>query len=129
MHGSCDLARLGELVLEDGGDVDGGEVEIAEGRLEGLLHHLGVDAAAYDMFRDLVWILLGIVIPDAVIYNLISLFGCRPIAASWDLSLATTAKCLDQLTKYMALSVLTIIIDVFELVLIPIVIPLQMSKC
>ncbi|KAF2440319.1 hypothetical protein P171DRAFT_524396 [Karstenula rhodostoma CBS 690.94] len=80
-------------------------------------------------FRLLVWILLGIVIAYAIIYNLMSLFGCRPIAASWDLSLATTAKCLDQLTKYMALSVLNIIIDVFELVLpIPIVVPLQMSN-
>jgi hypothetical protein len=52
-------------------------------------------------FRILVWILLGIVVSYAVIYNLISLFGCKPIAASWDLSLAPTAKCLDQLTKYM----------------------------
>ncbi|KAF9735137.1 integral membrane protein [Paraphaeosphaeria minitans] len=58
-----------------------------------------------------------------------SLFGCRPIAASWNLSLTTTAKCLDQLTKYMTLSVLNIIIDVFELALpIPIVIPLQTSN-
>ena len=79
-------------------------------------------------FRILVWILLGIVISYAVIYNLISLFGCRPVAASWDLSLLGNAKCLDQLTKYMALSILNIIIDVFELVLpIPVVVPLQMS--
>jgi hypothetical protein len=51
-------------------------------------------------FRILVWILLGVVISYAIIYNLISLFGCEPIAASWDLALAPTAKCLDQLTKY-----------------------------
>ena len=96
-------------------------------------------------FRILVWILLGIVISYAVIYNLMSLFGCKPIAATWDLSLAPTAKCLDQLTKYEALSILNIIvcimtptpetatnslqIDIFELVLpIPIVVPLQMSN-
>ncbi|KAL5454807.1 hypothetical protein PMIN07_007354 [Paraphaeosphaeria minitans] len=80
-------------------------------------------------FRVLVWILLAIVISYAIIYNLMSLFGCRPIAASWNLSLTTTAKCLDQLTKYMTLSVLNIIIDVFELALpIPIVIPLQTSN-
>lgn len=61
-------------------------------------------------FRILVWILLGIVISYAVIYNLMSLFGCKPIAATWDLSLAPTAKCLDQLTKYEALSILNIIV-------------------
>ncbi|KAF2650158.1 hypothetical protein K491DRAFT_697546 [Lophiostoma macrostomum CBS 122681] len=79
-------------------------------------------------FRILVWTLLGVVVTYAVIYNLISLFGCRPIAATWDLSQLPDAKCLDQLTKYMALSILNIIIDVFELILpIPVVVPLQMS--
>lgn len=64
----------------------------------------------------------------AVVYDLISIFGCKPIAASWDLRLLPAAKCVDTLTKYMALSVLNIIIDVFTLVLpIPVVIPLQMS--
>jgi hypothetical protein len=57
-----------------------------------------------------------------------SIFGCKPIAASWDLRLIPTAKCVDTFTKYMALSVLNIIIDVFTLILpIPVVIPLQMS--
>ena len=80
-------------------------------------------------FRILVWILLGIVVSYAVIYNFMSVFGCKPIAATWDLSLLATAKCFDQLTKYLALSILNIIIDVLELILpIPIVLPLQMSN-
>ena len=65
-------------------------------------------------FRILVWILLGIVISYAVIYNLMSLFGCKPIAATWDQNLAATAKCLDQLTKYEALSILNIIVCTME---------------
>ncbi|KAF2640115.1 hypothetical protein P280DRAFT_452571 [Massarina eburnea CBS 473.64] len=79
-------------------------------------------------FRVLVRILLGIVVTYAIVYDLLSIFACKPIAASWDLRLAPTATCIDTLTKYMALSVLNIIIDVFTLVLpIPVVVGLQMS--
>jgi len=79
-------------------------------------------------FRILVWILLGVVVTYALIYNLMSVFGCQPIAATWDLTQLPGATCLDQLTKYLALSILNIIIDVFELVLpIPVVLPLQMA--
>jgi hypothetical protein len=78
-------------------------------------------------FRVLVWLLLCVVVTYALVYNIISVFGCRPIAATWDLKLLASAKCMDQLTKYMALSILNIIIDVFELLLpIPVVLPLQM---
>ena len=65
----------------------------------------------------------------ATVYDLVSIFGCRPIAATWDLRLVPGATCLDQLTKYMALSVLNIIIDVLTLILpIPIVVRLQMPR-
>lgn len=45
------------------------------------------------------------------------MFGCRPLAASWDVKLLSSANYIDQLTRYMALSVLDIVIDVFTLVL------------
>jgi hypothetical protein len=79
-------------------------------------------------FHTLIWTLVGIVVIYVVVYDLLSIFGCKPIAASWDLRLAPAAKCVDLLTKYMALSVLNIIIDIFTLILpIPVVVPLQMS--
>lgn len=80
-------------------------------------------------FRILVWMLLGVVVSYAIIYNFVSFFGCRPIPATWDMTLRATADCMDDYVKYMALSVLNIVIDVFELALpIPIVLPLQMSN-
>jgi len=79
-------------------------------------------------FRVLVWSTVAVVITYAIVYDLISIFGCQPVAATWDLRLAPGAKCVDPLTKYMALSILNIIIDVFELALpIPVIAPLQMS--
>jgi hypothetical protein len=61
------------------------------------------------------------------VYDLISIFGCRPLAASSDLRLLSSATCIDQLTKYIALSVLNIIYDVFTLVLpLPVIARLQM---
>lgn len=80
-------------------------------------------------FRILVYILAVTVVVYATVYDLISIFGCRPLAASWDLRLISSATCMDQLTKYMALSILNIIIDVFTLVLpIPIIARLQMPR-
>ncbi|KAF2021460.1 hypothetical protein BU24DRAFT_487875 [Aaosphaeria arxii CBS 175.79] len=79
-------------------------------------------------FRWLVWTLIGIVTTYAVVYNLLSIFACWPLAATWDATLMPTAKCIDPLTKYVALSILNIIIDVFTLVLpIPVIAPLHMG--
>ncbi len=83
----------------------------------------------HSWFRVSVWILGAIVIVYAAVYNLISIFGCRPLAATWDLRLLPAATCIDQSMKYMALSVFNIIIDVFTLVLpIPVIARLQMPK-
>ncbi|KAJ8110395.1 hypothetical protein OPT61_g6750 [Boeremia exigua] len=80
-------------------------------------------------FRVLVWTLAVVVVVYVAVYNLISIFGCRPIAATWDLRLMESATCMDQLTEYMALSILNIIIDVLTLVLpIPIIARLQMPR-
>jgi hypothetical protein len=77
----------------------------------------------------LVWILIACVVTYATVYDLVSIFGCRPIAATWDLTLLPGATCMDPSTKYMALSVLNIIIDVFTLVLpIPIIARLRMPR-
>jgi hypothetical protein len=79
-------------------------------------------------FRILVWTLAAIVITYVVVYNFMSIFGCQPVAATWNLEVMASATCMDPLTKYMSLSILNIIIDVFTLVLpIPVVAPLQMS--
>jgi hypothetical protein len=91
-----------------------------------LLFYLRLSPARW--FRFLVWTLIAIVITYAVVYDVMSIFGCKPLAASWDLRLMPTAKCVDTFTKYMALSVLNIIIDIFTLILpMPVVVPLQMS--
>ncbi|RYN50785.1 hypothetical protein AA0114_g5830 [Alternaria tenuissima] len=80
-------------------------------------------------FRTLVHMLIACVIVYATVYDLVSTFGCRPIAATWDLTRLPGAVCMNQLTKYMALSVLNIVIDVITLVLpIPVVARLQMSR-
>ncbi|KAF2632806.1 hypothetical protein BU25DRAFT_427630 [Macroventuria anomochaeta] len=71
--------------------------------------------APHRWYRSLVWILLTVVVAYATAYVTVSVFGCKPIAASWDLRLAHEASCLDQYTKYMALSVLDIVIDLYRL--------------
>ena len=77
----------------------------------------------------MVHILIACVIVYATVYDLVSTFGCRPIVATWDLTRLPGAVCMNQLTKYMALSVLNIVIDVITLVLpIPVVARLQMSR-
>jgi len=83
--------------------------------------------APHRWFRSLVRMLLTIVVAYATAYVTVSIFGCKPIAASWDLRLADRAICLDPYTKYMALSVLNIVIELLVLILpIPVVLHLQM---
>ncbi|KAF6805343.1 integral membrane protein [Colletotrichum musicola] len=80
-------------------------------------------------FRIIVMSLIGIVIAYSVSYQLLSLFGCRPVYASWDAEALKTATCVDKETVYMVLSIANIIMDVVILVLpMRIVIPLQMAR-
>ncbi|KAF6828494.1 integral membrane protein [Colletotrichum plurivorum] len=80
-------------------------------------------------FRIMVMSLIGIVIAYSVSYQLLSLFGCRPVYASWDAEALKTATCVDKETVYMVLSIANIIMDVVILVLpMRIVIPLQMAR-
>ncbi|CAI6287712.1 unnamed protein product [Periconia digitata] len=79
-------------------------------------------------FRVAVWILIGITSCYGLMYNLLSIFACKPIAATWNLALMPQAECVGVLPKYMALSILNIVIDVLTLILpIPVVWKLQMS--
>jgi hypothetical protein len=79
-------------------------------------------------FRTLVCGLIGIVSAYSVAYLLISIFGCTPVAASWDLSIPSP-KCVDTLTSYMVLSIANIVMDCCTLALpIPVVLPLQMAR-
>ncbi|KAF4776916.1 integral membrane protein [Colletotrichum scovillei] len=80
-------------------------------------------------FRIIVTSLIGIVIAYSVAYQLLSIFGCRPIYASWDAEALKTAHCVDKETIYMILSIANIIMDVAILLLpLKIVIPLQMAR-
>jgi len=76
------------------------------------LHLFYLRLSLQPRFRALVWILFGITVTYGMVYNLLSIFACKPVAATWDLTLMPEAKCVHVLTKYMALSVLNIIIDV-----------------
>ncbi|KAK1459946.1 integral membrane protein [Colletotrichum melonis] len=80
-------------------------------------------------FRIIVTSLIGIVIAYSVAYQLLSIFGCRPIYASWDTEALQTAHCVDKETICMILSIANIIMDVVILLLpLKIVIPLQMAR-
>lgn len=80
-------------------------------------------------FRIVVMTLIGIVTAYSITYQLLSLFGCRPVYASWDAVALKTASCVDKETVYMVLSIANIIMDIVILVLpLKIVIPLQMAR-
>lgn len=65
----------------------------------------------------------------AVIYAMISIFGCRPISASWDLALAEEGQCVDKPGFFLAASIANIVMDLAILLIpIPIVIPLQIPR-
>ncbi|KAJ0367779.1 hypothetical protein COL154_003000, partial [Colletotrichum chrysophilum] len=79
-------------------------------------------------FRIVVMTLIGIVTAYSIAYQLLSLFGCRPVYASWDAVALKTASCVDKETVYMVLSIANIIMDIVILMLpLKIVIPLQMD--
>lgn len=65
----------------------------------------------------------------AVAYALTSIFSCRPIYASWDLTASATATCIDKEMFYLAASIANVCMDVIIL-LVPlrIVVPLQIPK-
>ncbi|RYP13069.1 hypothetical protein DL767_010942 [Monosporascus sp. MG133] len=62
----------------------------------------------------------------ALVYALISIFACRPIYASWDLTAMHTATCVDKGKFFLAASIANVIMDLVILILpLPIVLPLQ----
>ncbi|KAF5663060.1 L-fucose permease [Fusarium circinatum] len=64
-----------------------------------------------------------------VIYAMISLFGCHPIKASWDLAAQAIGKCVDKFGFFLAASVANVIMDMVILLLpLRIVIPLQIPR-
>ncbi|KAF4984314.1 hypothetical protein FZEAL_465 [Fusarium zealandicum] len=80
-------------------------------------------------FRILVQILVGLFIAYAVVYAMISLFGCQPIYASWDLVAQATGKCVDKFGFFLAASVANVVMDLIILLLpLRIVIPLQIPR-
>ncbi|TEA21783.1 Satratoxin biosynthesis SC1 cluster protein 4 [Colletotrichum sidae] len=81
-------------------------------------------------FRRGVWFLITTVTCYSIVYVFMSIFSCKPIRASWDLSIPVKeVVCLDKLTVYISLSVANIVMDILILLLpIPVVVPLQMAK-
>ena len=76
-------------------------------------------------FRTLVFLLIGAVGSYTVVYIILNVFPCRPIAAAWNLDIED-AKCIDPWNAYWALSILNILMDVATLVLpIPVVVKLN----
>ncbi|KAL2674007.1 hypothetical protein Neosp_012453 [[Neocosmospora] mangrovei] len=80
-------------------------------------------------FRIIVQVLAGLFITYAVVYAMISLFGCQPIKASWDLVAMATGKCVDKFGFFLAASVANVVMDLVILLLpLRIVIPLQIPR-
>ncbi|KAJ4171391.1 hypothetical protein NW754_013160 [Fusarium falciforme] len=80
-------------------------------------------------FRRIVQVLAGLFITYAVVYAMISLFGCQPIKASWDLVAMATGKCVDKFGFFLAASVANVVMDLVILLLpLRIVIPLQIPR-
>ncbi|KAM5354876.1 hypothetical protein ACJ41O_001522 [Fusarium nematophilum] len=80
-------------------------------------------------FRILVQVLAGLFSLYAVIYAMISLFGCQPIKANWDLAAQATGKCVDKFGFFLAASVANVVMDLVILLLpLRIVIPLQIPR-
>ncbi|KAH7254905.1 hypothetical protein B0J15DRAFT_559357 [Fusarium solani] len=80
-------------------------------------------------FRRIVQVLAGLFITYAVVYAIISLFGCQPIKASWDLVAMATGKCVDKFGFFLAASVANVVMDLVILLLpLRIVIPLQIPR-
>lgn len=75
----------------------------------------------------LVWSLIALVSVYSVAYFFLSIFGCSPVEASWDLSIVEPT-CVDKLTLYMVLSIANIVMDFCTLALpVPVVLSLQMA--
>jgi hypothetical protein len=87
--------------------------------------HLSPDRS----FRRLVQGLIACFGLYGVVYALISIFGCVPIYAAWDLVAQATGKCINKTQFFLAASIANVFMDVIIL-LIPlrIVVPLQIPK-
>ncbi|KAF4964764.1 hypothetical protein FSARC_7363 [Fusarium sarcochroum] len=80
-------------------------------------------------FRIVIHVLIGLFALYALIYAMISLFGCQPIKASWDLAAQATGKCVDKFGFFLAASVANVVMDLVILLLpLRIVIPLQIPR-
>ncbi|KAF4960164.1 hypothetical protein FGADI_1183 [Fusarium gaditjirri] len=62
-------------------------------------------------FRIVIYILVSLVGLYALIYAMVSLFGCQPIKASWDLAAQATGKCVDKFGFFLAASVANVVMD------------------
>ncbi|KAF5545791.1 L-fucose permease [Fusarium mexicanum] len=80
-------------------------------------------------FRIVIYVLISLFGLYALIYAIISFFGCQPIKASWDLAAQATSKCVDKFGFFLAASVANVIMDMVILLLpLRIVIPLQIPR-
>ncbi|OHW90118.1 integral membrane protein [Colletotrichum incanum] len=80
-------------------------------------------------FRIVTMMFIGFAMAYALTFLLLIVLSCRPIQASWDLSMRAGATCIDKNIVYLVLSGTNIIMDVVCLILpFKIIIPLQMAR-
>ncbi|KAL8408446.1 hypothetical protein RB594_007040 [Gaeumannomyces avenae] len=80
-------------------------------------------------YRTVVKMLIVGFILYGAIYACISLFGCIPFRAHWDLAAIPTARCVDKFSFFLAASVANVFMDMAILVIpLHIVMPLQVSR-
>jgi hypothetical protein len=82
-------------------------------------------------FRTFIWVLVWLICAYVVIYIIVSIFGCSPVIASWDIyiKILPTTTCINKLIPYMVLSVANIVMDFIILFLpIPLVKSLQVPR-
>ncbi|KAI6280750.1 hypothetical protein MCOR27_004533 [Pyricularia oryzae] len=80
-------------------------------------------------YRIILQTLIAAFVLYAIIYAGVSIFGCQPFHAHWDLEAMSTAKCVDKPMFFLAASIANVVMDVVIL-LVPlrIVLPLHIAR-
>ncbi|KAF9871229.1 integral membrane protein [Colletotrichum karsti] len=81
------------------------------------------------IFRIVVMSFIAFTTAYAIAYLFLIIFSCRPVQASWDLTVRPGSTCINKNTIYLVLSATNIVMDIVCLILpLKIIIPLQMGK-
>lgn len=69
------------------------------------------------MFRTAIFVTGAIIAGYGIATALVNVFSCSPIAASWQLDLAATGKCIDRPAFYLAQAGLGIVADIVTVII------------